>query len=317
MNSLISVIIPVYNVAPYLRRCLDSVLIQSYHNLEIIIIDDGSTDESPIICDEYKQKDDRVIVVHQNNSGLSVARNVGLDICSGEWVAFLDSDDWINPEMYKTLLNNAINSNADISMCKSIDCPGGTIPKFSQKCTQIVEMTYLESLVSLLNQYPTRFEVWNKLWRRSLIGNVRFIEGQVCEDVHFDRLVFAKTKKFVFTNEVLHYYLTMRAGNTLSRFRPEKFCVFEEFELWREDLKDVSKYHADIISCIATDFAISIYLHAQQTNQPVDMLHKAKDAFFNFYKRAWRSKSGNKKSIILFLLSPKLYGYLLDIKVHK
>lgn len=118
-SPLISVIVPVYNVAEYLPECLDSIINQTYTNLEIILVDDGSTDECPKICDEYAEKDGRIRVIHKKNGGLSDARNAGLDICTGEWVGFVDSDDTIHKDMYKILYGNAVKHNAGISMCRN------------------------------------------------------------------------------------------------------------------------------------------------------------------------------------------------------
>ena len=105
MQALISVIVPVYNVAPYLRQCVDSILSQSYTHLEVLLIDDGSTDESGAICDEYAQQDSRVKVIHKPNGGLSSARNVGLSLASGEWISFVDSDDWLDTNIYQKCID--------------------------------------------------------------------------------------------------------------------------------------------------------------------------------------------------------------------
>lgn len=117
---MISVIIPVYNVEPYLRKCLDSVVNQTYKELEIFIIDDGSTDGSGAICDEYVKADKRIRVFHTENRGLSCARNLGLDEVKGEWIGFVDSDDWIEPDMYEVLLTRAKETGADVVECSFI-----------------------------------------------------------------------------------------------------------------------------------------------------------------------------------------------------
>ena len=115
--NLISIIIPVYNVEKYLAKCLDSVLNQTYKNLEIILVDDGSKDNSGAICDEYAKRDNRIIVVHQKNSGVSKARNLGMSMATGDYIGFIDSDDTIEANMYEVLLKNAIESGAEISYC--------------------------------------------------------------------------------------------------------------------------------------------------------------------------------------------------------
>ena len=107
MSDKISVIVPVYNVENYLRRCVDSIINQTYKNLEIILVDDGSPDNCPVICDEYAQKDSRIKVIHKENGGLSSARNCGMDMATGEYIGFVDGDDWIESDMYKFLIENA------------------------------------------------------------------------------------------------------------------------------------------------------------------------------------------------------------------
>ena len=114
---MISIIVPVYNVESYLRKCLDSILAQTYRDLEILVVDDGSTDGSGAICDEYAGKDDRIKVFHTENKGLSCARNLGLDSANGDWIGFVDSDDWIELDMYEVLLRKAEKTGADVVEC--------------------------------------------------------------------------------------------------------------------------------------------------------------------------------------------------------
>ena len=114
IHSLVSIIVPIYKVEPYLHRCLDSIVNQSYTNLEIILVDDGSPDTCPQICDEYATKDNRIVDIHKNNGGLSDARNVGLDISKGEYITFVDSDDWIDKQYVETLLTLITTENSDI-----------------------------------------------------------------------------------------------------------------------------------------------------------------------------------------------------------
>ena len=116
-STMISVIVPVYNVEPYLRKCLDSIVNQTYRDFEILIIDDGSTDGSGRICDEYAEKDSRIKVFHTENRGLSCARNLGLAEAKGEWIGFVDSDDWIEPDMYEVLIRRAEETGADVVEC--------------------------------------------------------------------------------------------------------------------------------------------------------------------------------------------------------
>lgn len=171
----ISIIVPVYKVEPYLRKCIDSILAQTFTDFELILIDDGSPDNCGVICDEYAAKDNRVVVVHQENAGVSAARNAGLNIARGSYIGFVDSDDWIEPEMYETMLRTAKESKADVVMCgvKYTDVDGTrSIPGFSQE--QVYRTS--EELLKELFGVPNRFGggVCNKLFLAEMINGVRF-----------------------------------------------------------------------------------------------------------------------------------------------
>ena len=175
---MISVIVPVYNVEPYLRKCLDSIINQTYLDLEIMVIDDGSTDGSGAICDEYR-KDERVKVFHTENSGLSAARNFGLDNSRGDWIGFVDSDDWIEPDMYEELIKHAEQTGADVVECGChADYMTKTIEHSSIKKT-ISDKEAIEALI----RNEIRTQVWNKIWKNYLFTEIRFPEGQSFEDV--------------------------------------------------------------------------------------------------------------------------------------
>ena len=175
---MISVIVPVYNVEPYLRKCLESVLNQTYRDLEILIIDDGSTDNSGQICDEYK-KDERVRVLHTENRGLSAARNLGLDEANGDWIGFVDSDDWIEPDMYEVLLRKAEETGADVVECGCYIDYATT----SDEHPAIQRMVSNIEAVEALIKNEVRTQVWNKIWRSHLFTDICFPEGHSFEDV--------------------------------------------------------------------------------------------------------------------------------------
>ena len=179
-RPLISVIIPVYNVEKYLRQCLDSVAGQTYDNLEVICIDDGSTDSSGAILDEYGTKDQRFKIVHQENRGLSAARNKGLEFVKGDYISFIDSDDWIKPDFYQKLQDAAVCSNADVIQCGYIIW-GGDHNKVKETPSKIYygDDNILKGL--------RRGYVWNKLWKTSFIQNhnLRFYPKIYLEDLLF------------------------------------------------------------------------------------------------------------------------------------
>ena len=314
-RPLISVIMPVYNVELYLPKAIESVLNQTYQRLELLLIDDGSTDKSGLICDEYAAKDKRVKVFHKKNGGLSEARNVGLDNAFGEWISFLDSDDWIDPTMLETLLKIAINNDSNISACKTqYFCGDNYCEKKDTNC--VCNYTISQVLGLLLNDNVIRFEVWNKLWSRNAIGNIRFKIGQVSEDVFFDFEVFKRVNQISFIDTSFHHYLTSRDGNTKSKFRIERMCIFEEFDSYIKYLnKNNDIDDAEIVACIAAMFCISIYLEAKDTNQDMALCKKLRQLFFYFVKLAGKANRYKWKAVLLFLLSPKLYAYFLKKKL--
>ena len=186
-TPLVSVIVPVYNVLPYLREALDSVVNQTYRNLEIIVIDDGSTDSSGDVCDEYATQDKRVTVVHQENRGLSAARNVGLDIMSGSIIAYLDPDDAYIPTFIEELLTSLTDERADIAICRgTAHRTTGSIVTASpsRPAPTATAGTYgrVNSL-RLLADGAINVGKWNKLYRREVWENIRFPEGRNYEDV--------------------------------------------------------------------------------------------------------------------------------------
>lgn len=319
MENTISIIIPIYKVEEYLPRCINSIISQTYKNLEIILVDDGSPDKCPTICDEYAQTDNRIKVIHKTNGGLSSARNAGLEMASGEWIAFLDSDDWVEPKMYEVLYDLAVRHNADISSCSSRNCyPGTTAPPIVHGVDTEIEFDTDGIIKDMLHQTYIRFEVWNKLWKRSLIGDVRFKVGQVAEDVYFDRVLFMRTNKIVHTTRVLHNYLVDRPGATNSTFKVARLGIFDEFDAWIEYLKGKDKNtQADMVGCIAITYAMSAYWGAINTKQDDNIIEKTRNAFEHFYDITKHSPYRKKYSIELFHLSPKLYNCLVSSKLYK
>ncbi len=287
---MISIIIPVYNVKPYLERCLCSVISQTYSDLEIIVIDDGSNDGSAEICDDFMRQDPRITVIHQENAGLSSARNRGLDIANGEWIAFLDSDDWIEPDMLQTLYELATNYHADISSCATInEIRGETENKHYDGL--IREFCFNEMIGGLISGEFIRFEVWNKLWRRSIIKDLRFKVGQVSEDVYFDFRAFHLANKLVHINNPLHHYVVNRPGSTNTSYKKARLCIFEEFDSFMNEMK--SEGNNDVYAMVAylgIFFSKKIYEEAVLTHQ--DDMEKQK--LFGLFKKYYRIKSARQ-----------------------
>lgn len=207
----ITVIIPVYNVEEYLRRCIDSVINQTYRNLEIICINDGSTDNCGKILDEYAKKDDRIIVIHQKNKGVAAAKNRGLEIMTGSHVGFVDSDDWIEPEFFEEAHAEIIKNNADIFCSGIYEDKDDICTKRENKLA--VKNGILDRNDVLLyvfkRDYYKNFGayLWNKLFRAELFECVRFDEQlKVAEDILAFVECVLKGKKFVYTDKAYYHY---------------------------------------------------------------------------------------------------------------
>lgn len=222
MNEKISVIIPVYNVERYLKNCLKSIVGQDYENLEIILVDDGSTDRSGEICERFASEDERIKVIHKENGGISIARNTALDICTGELVAFIDSDDAVFEKYFSTLADALNKNEADIAVCgykKQADvcfCSGeADVEVFSN--SEIPEQVYYKKNIGLIP--------WGKLIKRDLIGDLRFMVGRINQDDLFSLQVFEKANKVVKVNVPLYNYTVNDTGVTYKRYGPRKIDI--------------------------------------------------------------------------------------------
>ena len=211
-KPLISVVVPVYNVEKYLNKCLDSIIGQTYRNLEIILVDDGSTDDSGAICDVYREKDSRVRVVHQKNQGLSGARNTGINIANGDLLGFVDSDDYIVENMYERLLEILLENDAQISIC---DCEC-----IMEAGEEISHQEYPKLETEVLNKeqafqrldgfsYPywKYVTAWNKLYRKHLFDEIRYPIGKKNEDEFIAHILFSKAECLAVISEPLYMYV--------------------------------------------------------------------------------------------------------------
>lgn len=219
MHDIISIIVPVYNVEKYLEQCVDSIINQTYKNLEIILVNDGSTDNSGVICDKYKQIDHRIKVMHKENGGQSSARNIGLDIANGKYVGFVDSDDWIESDMYESLYKRLSFYNADIVTCGCIleyfnfknvdvrDREENTVEIFdSNKKEQLCKNFFCHKLYS---SGPC-----DKLYRITLFDNIRFPENKFYEDNYIALEILLKAKVIIASNDKYYHYRQNSSSTT-------------------------------------------------------------------------------------------------------
>lgn len=236
---LISIIVPVFNVEQYLEKCINCILGQSYSNLEVIFVDDGSIDRSGEILDTYAKKDSRIQVIHQKNKGPSAARNTGLSICKGDYIGFVDADDWISETMYETLLYNAEKERADISIIGyAMVWKNGKVQKKSNE-EDLFVWNRTEAMKEWMSQKRFKGFMWDKLFRASLFQNLRFPEAQhYMEDVAIGLNLFGSVEKVVYEGRICYYYLQHEKSITNQRFSENEFIGIYEAE-------KMLKYSAD------------------------------------------------------------------------
>lgn len=229
MSSLISVIVPVYNVEKYLEKCIDSILNQTYKNLEIILVDDGSKDQSGVICDSYAKKDKRIIVFHKKNGGLSSARNYGIDNSHGQYIGFVDSDDYISNDMYETLYQLITDYNADLAMCGLCDIYNGR-----QKNTKNKEYVYSQSRIDAIRNVMegevNSVSAVNKLYRKELFKEVRYPIGKIAEDAYIILDILNQCNSVVGTTAQKYYYIHRSNSITTKHYDDKYLDVIDAYE---------------------------------------------------------------------------------------
>lgn len=259
--SLISIIIPIYKVEPYLRRCVDSVLAQTYTDLEIILVDDGSPDNCGAICDEYAAKDPRIKVIHKQNGGLSDARNAGLDIMTGRYVGFVDSDDWIEPQMYERLMELMTQYDADMAFGGVADdvVENGTVR--TVKTSDYGTTPLAEDKLSAMKRYfHGSWSAWDKLYKALLFHEIRYPVGEINEDEAIVLQLLEQCQRICYTNEVFYHYIRRWDGSSITTtpFSPKDLA-------WKnhcaQNLKHVQEKHPELEMDAASRYLSSLLWH--------------------------------------------------------
>lgn len=225
----ISIIMPVYNVGEYLPKTIESVLNQTFTDFELLLIDDGSTDNSGEICDEYAKKDERIRSFHKSNGGASTARNYGLDRAKADIIGFMDSDDLISENMYESLYRSLISNDADMSMCRLLDCYGGKIPQF-EPCVKDEVFSQEEAIKEIF--IAKRASVWpvNKLYKKTLFDNVRYPVGKITEDGYIILDLLSQCRRVVLVNDAVYYYMHRENSVTTTKFSSKNYSTIEAWE---------------------------------------------------------------------------------------
>lgn len=316
LRPKISIIVPVYNVQKYLRDCLDSLLNQTFKEYEIILIDDGSTDISGEICDEYAKNNDKIKVIHKENGGLSSARNAGIEIAKGNFLGFVDSDDWIDKDMYKELYFNIKNTTFDIIACNFyiMDAEGNFEPYTKNAMNQAFNREL--ALKELISNNTLTFSSCNKLYKRELFEDLRYEEGIILEDMDLSYQIFNKANNIFYLNKPLYFYRYNSSSilrNSFSLKRIDEYFVRKKmYEFYLKvypELSDLLYYH---ICCTGSRLytLVSVNLNENLTEYKFLINYNNRILIRLLKNKELRLK--DKLKILLFLVSPRF-----DIFIRK
>lgn len=317
-NDLISVIVPVYNVEKYLSQCINSLINQTFKNLEIILVDDGSLDNSGKICDEFSEMDSRIIVIHKENNGLSSARNAGLKIAKGNFIGFVDSDDWLDENMYEILFKLIKDNDSDISCCKFFKAADSEekVPVIDNEIIQ--SFTNIDGLNNFYTDLYTQTVVaWNKLYKRNLFDNVTYPTGKIHEDEGTTYKLFYKANKITYTNKPLYYYRTTPNSITTRKFNKKRLDIIDVYD---EKIKFIRSINNSAIYSKTLKWylftLINCYFECSENMEDNEKyLASIKNKISETYKEYNRAKEKQLHWVILFSIfkfNPKLYKFILS-----
>lgn len=317
MQELISVIVPIYKVEKYLEFCIDSILKQTYKNLEIILVDDGSPDNCPEICDLYAKKDSRIKVIHRKNGGLSAARNSGIDIATGQYIGFVDSDDYIHPQMYEILMKHIKEKSAKLAVCGVLDVFDMKQKSIEVASEQLRELNSIEAMKEIYRGYSTDMVVaWNKLYKKEIFDKIRYQEGKVHEDEFMIHKVLNRVDKIVCTDRKLYYYQRGNAsimrtdGYSLMRLQGIE-AVEDRIALWEEkaDKELLTMLYASYLD----GMIISYFLVKKYFKEKKEIYKELRGKILLTYKGKKKELNLNWKYRMKYLLykwSPLLYSLI-------
>ncbi len=315
-NPTVSIIVPVYNVREYLPRCLDSLVSQTLKSIEIITIDDGSTDGSSSILDSYASKDERIRVIHVNNGGVSKARNIGLDASKGEYIGFVDSDDYVESQMFEILLNAALETESDFVQCKfDIVGDNSTVhSSLNNKETTVIDNQ--KKIVELFFDGVIEASVWNKLYNRSILSQMRFpIDWTFAEDFSLNVQVALKCRRIALINDVLYHYYSR--GNSVSHeeISDRHLKGFSMYDFAKKQLKD-----EDVIRIVSEKeiseslrFLDSSIGHKDVSETSIDNLVRRIRAGRRLIKSNRYMTRGRRFRARIVCLSPTLYIFVVKM----
>lgn len=311
----ISVIVPVYNVEAYLKKCVDSLINQSYSNIEVILINDGSTDSSGQLCDFLAQKDNRIKVFHKENGGLSDARNYGVNKASGEYIGFVDSDDYIHKDMYQHLYTRIMEEDADVSECNFSIVYENKIKYVTEEEYDLVlnQEEYLQEYLSMKKLYGATCA---RLIKTSIAKQIQFPVGKVYEDMYYALELIQVAKKYVITSKPYYYYLVRLGSITNEKFNERQLALIDVVKKFKKYA--LSSYHNLEHEVLARE----MYAYFSVFNQIIRLKEFKNNQYYSeirdYFKRNWWKILRNsvitknrKLSVLLIKINVYLYRFVL------
>ena len=302
-EELITVVVPIYKVEKYLVKCIDSIIEQSYQNIELILVDDGSPDECPRFCDEYKNRDSRIKVIHKQNGGLSDARNEGLKIATGEWITFIDSDDYVGTNFLEKLYSSVTSVGADISICDYkavIDDTG-----IEKEETNIEVYDHVKCLEEMYHprKHGMEFVAWGKLYRTALFkkNKIGYPVGKIHEDTFTTYKLIYAAKKIVFCNASEYFYRQREASIMTSSFNIKRLVMIDATREACQFFENAKETHL---------LELAINAHFRNYVTMYSEMEKNKDALENY-------KIERKKIIQNFRRDYKRYSRNAKLEIKK
>lgn len=305
---MISIIIPVYNAEDYMERCINSVIDQTYQDIEIILIDDGSNDRSGKICDKYQMIDNRVKVIHKENQGVSAARNTGIDIATGDFIGFVDADDYIEKDMYEYLYKIINQNNADIAICNYDNVNDNFHSSLGSYMSKNMIMKSSEAIENVLKTNGFKGYLWNKLFRVELLkNNQKYIrldpDISICEDLLFVCKCISRSKTIVYSPLIKYHYYNNKQSVLRSNFNRNNLSILKAYEQIEEIINEYPSARSSFVSNITVSY----------TNLMIQILesgHKNKIDYTrikNVLKKNWKtialdSTVKNKYKVYCFMI---------------
>lgn len=308
MNPVISIVVPVYKVEVYLEKCVNSILNQTFTDFELILVDDGSPDNCPAMCDEYAKKDARIKVIHKANGGLSDARNAGIDIAKGTYIGFVDSDDYVAPDMYERLFNLIDENKCDISICQAVIVGEGEEAVY-ENSDKVYVLDKDQAIYQMICNRLFSVNAWNKLYKKELFENIRYPKGLLYEDLATTYKLISICDNIVYSPMKKYAYL-QRNGSIMNAtgymVRADKVQIVKDMLLYFSD----KELQAGILRYLLND----IYKMASCGNLTKNKVYM--DALCKFYranKAVFKNKFLTPKEKLVFYLAVNMTGVLQAI----